>query len=304
MRDVDAFDYFMVDEGTIFISKSDSHPKDYLIGLPVYTPDEDGGRSFNGTSYAKTGRDGLEDFEWLEESHLSDTAANVPKDRVVEVRKPCEREDQILQRVDEDVRELYREVEQLVGGPLGVIGSHIYGLDTEESDVDIIVRGDSPEYLRNVFEDISSHPDLEPLDEEILESKSGKYSERFDISRAEALQHLKNPERRYNHTEIDSKISFIPVQEPGTNSEYAVPEPGESSVPVEIEGEVTDDSLSFTSPRIWSLETDLGVMDVLTDRWIYAGSYETGDQVRVDAELFEDSDQLVLNEFDHDISPV
>ncbi len=304
MSGVDTFDYFRADDGIIFIGRSDSHPDDYFLGLPVYTPNQNGERSLNGLNYSKTSRNGESSSNGLYSSHLSDIAVNVPEKNVVEVRKPSRRTEQMLEEVDDEVENLYREVDDLVDGSIGVIGSHIYGLNTEESDVDIIVQGEDPEYLRTAFDNISTHPELEPLGEDVLESKSEKYADRFEITEDEALHHITNPERRYNHSKIDSKISFIPVHEPGENSDYPMPEKSESSRLLETEGVVTEDELSFASPRIFSVDTEIGNIDVLTTRWIYAGSYQEGDRVRIEAELFEESEKAVLNKIEHDLSPV
>jgi predicted nucleotidyltransferase len=94
MREVNLFDYFYTDEGIFYISSSDSHLEDTVIANPVYIEDSSGDRTFNGESYSKTPRDANK-VDGIETSHLSDTASNVPREDIEELRKPFEREEHL-----------------------------------------------------------------------------------------------------------------------------------------------------------------------------------------------------------------
>lgn len=303
MQEVNVFDYFLTDEGIFYISTSDSHLEDTILGRPVYIEDSSGDRTFNRQNYSKTPRDASE-VDGIETSHLSDTASNVARENLEELRRPFEREKKILENVDEKTTELYTRLNNAVEQDLGLIGSQLWGLNIAESDVDMVLRGESPEDIRNALNTVPSNTDLELMGDEVHQQKAEKYSDIYDIAKREAFNHVTTPRRRYKHPEIDSKISLIPVQEPGT-ADFNLPSRDERTQCIQEEGVVYDDSLSFTSPRIYGVETEShGDVQVMTDRWIYAGSYEEGDEVEIEGTYFKDSNTIALNEPGHDISPI
>lgn len=154
--------FFIVsDEGLIFEVKGNIQPDDRVIAYLRYIPDKEGTRvSANGMRYRKIyGLEKREAFlrknyaKYLWHSDIHDCIIQaVPKDSIAFVLNPIDVLQQIrdmgrhVSQSQNAVRELAEVLVDEAGiswSDIGITGSHLVGLQTTTSDIDLVVYGSS-----------------------------------------------------------------------------------------------------------------------------------------------------------------
>lgn len=150
-------DYLETKEGLLFHVKGLLHPSDRVVAFLRYIPDPSGNREKGGKKYRKIYP--LEDrFEFLKENYpkyitYSETLEReiqaVPHEDIVKTYKPTEKIKEIRKKdspsnIEKEILELSEKIiakAKIKPEYLGVTGSVLVGLQTENSDIDLIGYG-------------------------------------------------------------------------------------------------------------------------------------------------------------------
>lgn len=294
-----AFDYVRSDSDHIFIVGSDQEIDGYLYGQVVYEPDENGSRELRGVNYSKADRSSTNlSLEYTRTNNIFQDGFIINKDSISDIRTPDGQLDRILEDgLDDWEVEAYDVLDDLFGGEVYLIGSQIWGLSTEDSDVDILLCSNDRSDFEDIFSDFVEETGYELLGEQALREKSGKYADRFGISEESAFHHLSTPNRRVMSMDNGEKLSLIASQELGMHSDFDFPDSvDDEGSEVKDSGIVTDASSGHMRPRVYELDLErLGNVTLVSDRWIDAGSFSEGDRVSVGGDYFPGIDTVFLS---------
>ena len=146
-------DFVETKEGLIFDVKGNCHPPDRIISYVRYVPDERGERERGGIFYRKI-YDLEERSKFLKEHYphyvyfdpvFQREMQGVPHELVKNVFYPSQKLKELMDRPETDLEKCTVKLARLLEVPLtsiGVSGSILVGLDTPESDIDLLVYGE------------------------------------------------------------------------------------------------------------------------------------------------------------------
>lgn len=156
MNMVEGF-YFRLYDGSIFYVKGVSHPVDRVVAFPKYVKSMDGNRiALDGSRYVKVA--GIDSeyrivFEryssyLVYDEYFGRRVVLVPLEDIAEVYNPIDKASKIIRDaiggVLVDVRDMLMDVISATGvRNIGVSGSILVDLYREDSDIDIVVFGDT-----------------------------------------------------------------------------------------------------------------------------------------------------------------
>ncbi|NHI83243.1 MAG: hypothetical protein EAX81_02925 [Candidatus Thorarchaeota archaeon] len=151
--------FIVTNEGLIFEVKGNVQPKDRIIAYLRYIPDEKGNRiSNNGMKYRKVYefaereeflRQYYPQYLWNSEIHGRVIQA-VPVDSIAFVLNPVDSMRQMRnmkhqmsqsQNAARELAEILVETADIDWSSIGITGSHLVGLETSASDIDLVVYG-------------------------------------------------------------------------------------------------------------------------------------------------------------------
>jgi uncharacterized protein len=175
--------YLETHEGLFFAVKGSEHPPDRFIAVLRYAPDPGGSRSKGGVAYRRMYHF-AEQEQWIRsscpdflayDSVFQIVLQSVPRSRILRVYDPRLRLQEMMQMpgkpIEKDAADfaaLLQEPARVPRSAIGITGSLLIGLDTENSDLDVSVFG-APDCFK-VYEalkkllDSESHQDLRRLD--------------------------------------------------------------------------------------------------------------------------------------------
>ncbi|MDY6777518.1 MAG: hypothetical protein SVU32_02535, partial [Candidatus Nanohaloarchaea archaeon] len=262
-----------------------------------YAPDPSGDRSYEGTRLSKTPKDGSAELAgaMYDDSGIRFGALEVEKDAIEECVSPYRDREVVLANMDEQSRDAYDRVDTAIEDhEVMVIGSDTFDVGTDSSDLDLVWIDDYDEFhaYRDVLEDEAG---LQEVGEDWLEERIEDHAERYEVPEEVAAYHHMTPQQRF--FDDDLKVGFSPSHVPGTFEEYYRPEPGDSGVQERFRGQVTDTTHNDSWPRMVELETEeYGDLCLETFFWAYGGSFEEGDELVVEGELFEEEETVLIRD--------
>jgi predicted nucleotidyltransferase len=149
-------DYIQTTDGLFFAVKGSTHPDGYVIGILRYLPDPDGDRVLEGVQYRRVYDIGST-TDYLRGNHpeyvnyvprIGIELQSVPACKIARYYEPRERLNDILSNPESEVERVLAdfvnalsEKSRTPADSFGVSGSLLIGLQTEGSDIDINVYG-------------------------------------------------------------------------------------------------------------------------------------------------------------------
>lgn len=296
---VEHFDYLRDESYNFFIALGDVHHDDGTVPvLPVYAPDPDGSREYDGVRLSKTPKDGSAELagEPYGESSVRFGALAVDPDRIEETVSPYQDAEEVYDNMDPEAQEAYDAVRKQLDAELMTIGSDTFDVGTDGSDLDLVHLGDYDAFADEGLDALLDGTGLEEVGEDWLEDRVTGHAERYEVPESVAEYHHRSPQQRGFMDDL--KVGFSPSHVPGSWDGAYVPGTDEEGEPIDMEATVTDRTHADSWPRMFGVEPvdDDHEMELVTYFWAYGGSFEEGDRVRIKGELFEDEDTLYLRE--------
>jgi uncharacterized protein len=248
-----------------------AYDNDEAVGCILrYVPDENGSRhSSGGIRYTKY--DFEDAFEYIRKNkpEYLDTVHRVPPGDVKRVFKP-EEEIQNICRRDKRVDKLV----SLFGvSPenAGCTGSLLVGLENETSDIDMVVYGDDWFTAQKNLMNAVLRGEMKPLSDELWDKVYNKRVPEIDYD-----TFVLHEKRKWNRGEIDGTYFDLLYTRNYDDLDRVRVSKGNVLGKKTIEAEVTDSSLIFDSPAIYSVEHD-EISKVLSFTHTYSGQAVSGE---------------------------
>lgn len=187
------------------------------------------------------------------------------------VYKPEEELDSVLKR-DTRVRKLIK----IFGLPpvaVGVTGSFLCGLEAEGSDIDMVVYGSAWFHAQDLLRDAIAKGRLQDLDEDLWKRVYEK--RRPELSPDEFMLHEK---RKWNRGQIDGTYFDLLYTRSYRHLNPVPTGKGELMGKMTIEAKVTDASLSYDNPAVYTVEHD-SISRILSFTHTYSGQAQDGEIV-------------------------
>ena len=290
-------DYIQTTDSLFFAVKGSRHPEDLVIGILRYIPDPNGDRVLDGVKYRRVYDIGST-TDYLQENRpeyvnyiprIGIELQSVPVSKIARYYEPRERLNDILSNQESEVERVLADfvhaLSEKSGIPtasFGVSGSLLIGLQTEGSDIDINVYGQSEAHLvYGALVELRETLDwVRPLEGElfdaVLESRWGDTGLSLGLfSGIESSKVL--------HGTVRGREYFVRLLIPDDES---VSEPIKR---VTIRARVTDASKSVFNPCIYGVAQVSGSEGQVTELKSYRGKFteqaQKGDMVEARATL-------------------
>jgi len=252
-----------------------------------YVPDENGERvSPSGQRYRKY--DFEEAFEYIREHkpEYLDMVHRVPIQDIKRVLKPDEN---IMHLAAHDSRVLdLLTIFNVSPENVGCTGSLLCGLSNESSDIDMVVYGNDWFTAQQNLKDAVGKGLLKPLSEELWQKVYNK--RKPEISYETFLLH---EQRKWNRGEMNGTYFDLLYTRSYSGLNRFNADKGEVLGKAEIEARVTDASLAFDSPAVYSVQHD-EVSKVLSFTHTYSGQALKGETIRAKGVLEQHGDEKWL----------
>jgi uncharacterized protein len=259
-------------EGRLYaVSAYDNNEK---IGcLLRYIPDPAGERRrTEGRRYRKLDFDEAYAYISREKPEYADLIQRVPYEHVGRVLKPEEEMAAIVKRSP-----LVARLEEVLGlppGSYGCTGSYLCGLETGESDIDLVVYGRTFFAAQKILRREIARGNISPVSDEVWETIYRK--RRPELSRDEFLIHER---RKDNRGEIGGVYFDLLFTRPYDALDPSPVRKGPECGKMTIEATVTDASLSFDSPARYLVDHG-EIRRVLSFSHTYTGQALAGELIQ------------------------
>ena len=213
-----------------------------------YVPNKHGDREKNGIKFKKVGHDEAVDVEYTKK-YYDGKIFRVPMEDVDEVFKPEERLKEVLN--DEDVGKVVNFFSGIPRRKMGVTGSRLIGLRSEESDIDFIVYGRWWFIAREKIKRGLRRGELENLDQSMWDYiyKKRKIPLPFEIFLIHEL-------RKYHRAYIgNTYFDLLYVRDYNEISKGIPEDPGERLNKVVLQAKLKDDGLIFDYPAYYPIKS-------------------------------------------------
>jgi hypothetical protein len=200
-----------------------------------------------------------------------DTVHRVPLADVARVYKPDREIIHIAARDDRVMRLL-----PVLGVPIdniGCTGSLLCGLENSGSDIDMVVYGRDWFAAQANLKKAVENGDVQPLSEEMWKKVYHKRVPEIDYE-----TFIRHEKRKWNRGEIDGTYFDLLYTRSYERMESVVAVKGEVLGSATIEATVTDASLSFDSPAIYSVDHE-EISKVLSFTHTYSGQALSGETI-------------------------
>ncbi len=237
-----------------------------------YIPDPQGERiNSEGKRYRKLEFD--EAFQIIsgEKPEYSDILQRVPLSDIARVLKPEIEIDTIVRR-SALVRRLV-EIFNLPKRSYGCTGSYLCGLETKQSDIDLVVYGRAFFNAREILRDALIKGRISPISDEVWETIYRKRNPELSLEEFQ-LHEM----RKWNRGQIDAVYFDILFTRPyGALNPVPVLK-GPVCGKMTIEATVTDSSLSFDNPALYLIDHE-EISRILSFSHTYSGQAVTGELI-------------------------
>lgn len=304
MEDFRDLTYLRDDHGLIWLVKGDHHPQQGVRAYPVYWPDECGERVHpHWGRYHKQ----VSDIDFTALLHQRPELKIdelwplplLPRDQIVEAFSPADAVDDFALT---EPPGLWLSVYQSLLGiglsaeDIGILGSQLVGLDKREDgvrtkDVDFCVYGlEQTRLVRERIVRLRQVLGAAPISEAHIAYHARKFGHDFD---PEANDFRIGLQRKW--CSIQLRPQLLMTLRFVYRDDEIPPEPPASSdsSPVEIEGDVTDDTQTGFIPRRFNVDALDGEFEVLTHYWGLHCCVAAGDHVRIRGDQINDQQILV-----------
>jgi predicted nucleotidyltransferase len=237
-----------------------------------YIPDPQGERSSpEGKRYRKLEFDEAYQIISGEKPEYSDILQRVPLSDIARILKPEIEIDTIVRRSALVSRLV--EILNLPKRRFGCTGSYLCGLETKQSDIDLVVYGRAFFSAREILRDALKKGRISPISDEVWETIYRKRNP--DLSREEFLLHEM---RKWNRGQIDAVYFDILFTRPYSALNPAPILKGPVCGKMTIEATVTDSSLSFDNPALYLIDHE-EISRILSFSHTYSGQAVTGELI-------------------------
>ncbi|WP_421908161.1 nucleotidyltransferase domain-containing protein [Methanolacinia petrolearia] len=269
MKQIRLRDFIEDRDGCIYAVSA--YDNDEAVGCTLrYVPDENGSRqSPDGTRYTKYDFEEAFDYIRKNKPEYLDTVHRVPLSDIKKVHKPEEKIGDICRR-DKRVDKLV-SLFDVPPGNAGCTGSLLVGLENEASDIDIVVYGDHWFTAQKNLMNSVERGGMKQLSEELWKKVYNKRVPEIDYE-----TFVLHEKRKWNRGEIDGTyFDLLYTRDYGDLDRVNISK-GNVLGKKTIEAEVTDSSLIFDSPAIYSVDHD-EISKVLSFTHTYSGQAVAGE---------------------------
>lgn len=214
-------------------------------------------------------------------------------------------------------QQLYREIAAIIedhGAEPALLGSHLLGTATQESDMDIAVFSDTND-IDQIYTAIVDQTDADLTTTEQHHTvktdytKQVRYGTREVTMECDITNHQQQlvfsgiPKQRQTTAayglpvaidEMDLRIDLLPAQQE-VFTDYALPGSGETPEQVEqAQVTVTDDTRAHCVPAVYEVSSSDGDYDLVSFLPVFKNSLEEGDTIEVTGKLYERHDTMYL----------
>ncbi len=238
-----------------------------------YIPDRSGSReNQEGTRYRKLEFEEAYTYIAREKPEYADFVQRVPYSDIRKVLKP---EDEIETIIKRNI--LVKRLVTLFNLPVrtyGCTGSYLCGLESDQSDIDLVVYGRTFFHARELLRYFVTRGEISPISEEMWDIIFRKRNP--ELSADEFLLHEK---RKWNRGQIDDVYFDILYTRPYTSLN---PIPWKKGIPCgikTIEATITDASLSFDNPAVYDVDHP-DITKVLSFSHTYSGQALEGEVIQ------------------------
>ena len=248
-----------------------AYDNDESVGCILrYVPDQNGERiAPDGTSYSKY--DFEEAFEYIRKNkpEYLDTVHRVPVRDIRRVFKPEEEIGNLCLR-DKRVEKLVR-IFGVSPGKTGCTGSLLVGLENKASDIDMVVYGNDWFTAQTNLKNAVIRGEMKSLSDELWEKVYNKRIPEIDYD-----TFVLHEKRKWNRGEIEGTyFDLLYTRDYGDLNRVRISK-GKVLGKMTIEAQVTDSSLIFDSPAIYSVDHD-EISKVLSFTHTYSGQAVKGE---------------------------
>jgi len=291
--------HFMTKDRFIFTTRGDMHPPGLILSAGVYCPDENGDRTYKGVRYSKK----IDEYgeEWIKQKHPEYVVKNESGNRILVPSGEIERYFNPFD-IPDKTRKVMKEtkwgglmkiIEELVPkGDIGFIGSYLMGFPTENSDVDMIIRGmENLKRVRENFDYVLNKLNArDNLDEDLTRISLEKYYNLYSNEKNDFSRMIENRWPTIRTPEYMTKLRFVPK-----DKEVNFPKMEDRLKEIEISGKVVDDIGTNFMPRFFMVKSDDREYTVMTYFWDYTYCVVNGDKIKISGRLFKD-DVVAIND--------
>jgi len=298
--------HFITKDGFIFTTRGSVHPKEFILSIGVYYPDPNGNREYEGVKYSKR----IDEYgeEWIKQYRPEYIVQNESGRQILvpikDVKKYFDPFKISLEEKD-FVRgtkwgKLIETLEKLIPTEdIGFIGSRLIGFPSENTDIDIVIRGvDNLKKIKQNFDIILKQLSAtDNIGEALTKISLEKYENLYVKEKNNFSKMIKNRWPTIKTFEYMTKLRFIPRE-----GEIIFPPLKKKLKEIEIKGRVIEDIGTNFMPRFFKIKADTGEYSVITYFWDYTYCVKKNDKVMINGSLFEDNVISLNNRNKHGIN--
>lgn len=312
-------DYIKTKDGIIFIVVGDNHPENKVRAKTVYIPDEDGSYidKLTNQKYVKKIEEyscsgsmvGIIHPEYLPNKKEPIKSLLIPISDIVQHYKPREKTKEYFKQgtlKNSKWEALILAINKVAGVPvkdIGIYGSHLVGLNTDKSDVDIIIYGrNNLKQLRDNFDQILEISKIQRASREQRIARVATW-EKYSAITVDKLQRMES--RRWSRVNVEgddiTSIRFVCGDDEISKNSITSPLIRE----ITTHGIVAESVGTHFCPRIAKVTIDGKVLEIISYGFLFFSCVSDGDEVEIFGNYRKDGNReyITLDDPSHYICP-